>query len=253
MYKNVDMKVIQFNNVKYEVPESWEEVTLGMVIKVQENLDILPNAELVCLISGYVGIPLEELKSSKLTQVNKIIKLMSFVYKEYRPKLKNSFVYDGQEYRMEVEVQSIRFEDYVSAQTVLYNYREHPIKGLSKLVAVLCKKPQELIDDVNLEERSKLFEQVPWTDIKNVEFFFTRALRVYEQVSQLSLTESQMVEVIRAMVKELRTTMKLSRVRSGGIWFTRLRTLYFRLYLWYLNRELERYFSSILSKPLETS
>lgn len=243
------MKEVQFNKIKYSVPESWEEVTLGMVMKVQENYDILPEADLMCVVSGYVGIPLEELKVSKLAQVNKIVKYMSFIYDEYKPELKPGFKFKGERYTMDVNVQNIRFEDYVSAQTILQNYKDNPVAGLPRLVAVLCKKPGESLDDIDLDQRAEEFKGLSWVDVKNVEFFFTQALRTYASVSQLSLTESQMVELIRAMLKELKTTMKLSKVPSGGTWFTKLRILFLRIYLWYLNRELERYFSTIPSSP----
>ena len=246
------MKEIQFNKKKYNVPQSWSEVTLRMVIQTQANLDLIPQAELICIIGGYVGIPIEELKQSKLAQVNRIIKEMSFIYEEYQSKPRNEFEFGGKKYSMAIEVQDIRFEDYISAQTILHNHRDNPVEGLPELIATLCKLRNETLDDFILQVRAHEFLDLEYCKVKDVESFFLRALQVYEVGSRLSLTDSQMVELIRLKLKELKLTMSKSEVRNGGTWLTRFRIMYLRMYLKYLKRELERYFSTILSSPSET-
>lgn len=247
------MKEIQFNKRKYNIPQSWPEVTLRMVIETQRNLDLIPDAELVCVVSGYAGIPLEELKPAKVSQVNKIIKEMSFMYADYQPVMTNSFEFRDNTYAMEIQVQDIRFEDYISAQTILHNNRDNPCEGLPKLVATLCKLENETIDDFNLSERAEEFLDLEYCKVKDIETFFLRALNIYNQASQLSLTDSQTIELIRLQLKGLKVTMKQSEVLNGGTLLMKLRAMYFRMYLKYLERELEKYFSTILSSPLETS
>ena len=247
------MKEIQFNNKKYNVPQTWDEVTLKMVIDVQTYVDLLPNAELICVVAGYTGIPIDELKPAKVAQVQKMVKEMSFIYKEYQPQMNNEFEHKGKTYGMELDVQDIRFEDYISAQTILHNHRDNPVQGLPKLIATLCKTKNETINDFVLEVRAHEFLDLGYTKVKDVETFFLRALNAYEVSSRLSLTDSQMVELIRTQLKELRLTMKQSEVRNGGTWLTRFRIMYLRIYRWYLARELERYFSTIVSSPSETS
>jgi hypothetical protein len=131
----------------------------------------------------------------------------------------------------------------VSVQTILYRFKDVPVKGLARMIAVLCKKDGETLSDFNVDERERLFMGLPMSIGKDVEGFFLHSLRAYRSITLLYSVSVEQEELIRYKLQELRDIMKKREGQVGIFSFTRFRIMYYRMYLWYLSRELERYFS----------
>jgi hypothetical protein len=245
------MKQIKFNNKDYQVPEYWHEVTVGMLIKASELSELLDEAPIIAIISAYTGIPVTQLKVSKTNEVSEIINIMHFITTPYEPKPNTTFLLNRESYHCEDELVDQKFEDFVSIQTALYNHREEPVRALPKLLAILCKKDNEVLDDFDLNERAKLMEQLPMTYAKDVEAFFLHSLNAYRSLTLLSSTQELQKEIVLAKVRELQSTMKQHRVRSGTSFGTKLRIGYYQIVLWWVKSELVRYFNSESTKPLK--
>jgi len=242
------MKKINFNKVEYSIPETWQEVTLRQVIRFDELNRLVPESPIVALVSSYAGIPMQELKVSKVQGVNKIIEILQFVFTEYKPEMSNGFNFKDQTYECNPDIAEMEFQDWISIQTVLYNYKDNPVLGLPKIIAIIAKQPDEKLDDIDLEARAKLFLDLPFTTAKNLEFFFTRAVMALEVVSRLSLTQKEQEEIILQQFLELDNTMKKRRADPGISWLTRFQIGFWQIYLKYIKRDLEKSFNTKVTK-----
>ncbi len=242
------MKTIEFKGKSYDVPECWCQITLRQVIKVQELSDILEEAPLIAIIAGYTDIPVEELKISNARELEPVLDCLEFIYEDYKVEPTNTFTFSGRTYSTKIDIADINFEDWVSVQAILYNNRDYPTKGLARVIAVLCKQEGETLDSINLDEREKLFMDLPMPIVKDIEGFFLSSLLVYRGISQLSSIIQEEEKLVRYTLKELSNMVSKRREASGLTFYMRFQTLIFRIYLWYLNFVLERYFRSGHSK-----
>jgi len=238
------MKTIKFNEKEYQVPESWQDVTVGMLIKSAELSELLDDAPIIAIISAYTSIPVKELKLSQSEAVLEIVSTMSFISDEYVPTPRTEFEFQGELYSCEPDLTDQRFEDFVSIQTTLYNYREEPYRALPKLIAIYCKKDSETLDDFKLDERSKLMEGLSMTIAKDIEAFFLHSIQAYKAVSLLSSTQEIQKDLVLHKLQELRSTVKAYRGRTGLSLLTKLQIGLIRIYLWFLQRDLVKYFNS---------
>lgn len=242
------MTQITFNKKKYDLPTSWDEVKLEMIIKTSELSDLLPDAPLVAIMAGYSGIPVDELKPAKMAQVGKIMEALEFIYEEYKPLPSNHFVHNGIQYGCEDDIINIEFQDYVSLQTILYNYRDNPVKGLPYMIAALFKKDNEKLDDFNLDDRAKEFLTLKFTTAKNLECFFLHSKSAYETIIQLSLIQDQLPELVLHKITELQNIIKKHKEQNGGSLLTKLVIGVLQIYLKRLKRGLEKYYNTTLTR-----
>ena len=238
------MKVIKFNDKQYNIPTQWSEINVGMLIKSAELSEILEDAPIIAIINAYTGIPVKELKLSLSKEVEEVIAIMTFISEPYIPTPQTSFTLSGIRYSCEEELVNQKFEDFVSIQTALYNNREEPYRALPRLLAILCKREGETLDDFNITERSTIMESCPMTDAKNIEAFFLTSLEAYRGIMLLSSTQKEQEELVLHKVKELQNTMKAYKGRSGGSFGTKLRIGIYQLQLWWVKRVLEKYYNS---------
>lgn len=247
------MKTIKYNNKDYNIPERWDDVTVGMLIKSAELSEILEDAPIIVIIHAYTGIPINELKRDKASEVGKILEIMDFLQKPYEPKPSTSIHYKGLNYSCKENLSEQNFEDFVSIQTALYNNRENEVMALPKMLAIYCKRDGETLDDFNLNERANEFLNLPMTRAKDVECFFLHSLNLYNVVSQLSSTQNQRRDIVLEKLQDLNNIVRQYRVRNGISFFMKLQIGYYLIQLWWVKKVLERYFSLEPSKPLKKS
>lgn len=238
------MKTITFNNKKYQAPECWCDITIRMTMEVSKLDKLIPDAPLITIISSYTGIPVRELTTSKKDEVNEIIDILSFIYTAYTPTPRYEFEFKGEKFLCESDMMQQKFGDWVSLQTIIYKNKENPVDGLARMIAVLCKKEGESIDDLNVDEREEYFKDLPLTIAKDVESFFLHSQIAYKAISQLYLVEEEQKKSILLQLKELKNIMKLRKAQSGMFSRTRLLIGYYQIYLWYLTGLLEKSFNS---------
>jgi hypothetical protein len=247
------MKDYKFNEKTYQIPESWNEITIKQVIDLDELSDLMPDAQLIALISTYTGIPLDELKVSNLSEINEILSIMDFINTEYVPKPTNEFEFKGSKYSCLPDLREQEFQDWLSIQNILYANKDNPAKGLARMISVYCKKSGESLDDIDLNEREKLFMELPITDARSIESFFLANLHACNIITQLSLREPEMEKAILQSFNELSSTMKASAMQYGWYSPTKYAILIYQKYLLYLKKELEVSFRSTPTKPLSRS
>jgi hypothetical protein len=242
------MKTINFNGKDYQIPQNWNEITIDMLIKSGELAELLPNAPVVAVVSAYTGIPVKDLNTSKANEVIKILEEMEFVKEEYKPVAASSFTFNDEVYFAEEDMINQKFEDWVALQTIMNNYENDKLRALPYMLAILCKKENECLDDFNLDERARMLSKLPMTTGKDVEAFFLQTLSVYNVLSHLSSIVSVHEELVLGKVKELEDTLKKLWAQTGIFSGTKIRIGIYRLQLWWVKKVLEKYCNSQHSK-----
>jgi hypothetical protein len=238
------MKSIEFNGKNYNVPQNWNEVTVGMLMKSSELANLLPDAQLIAIMSAYTGIPLKELRLKNKLKAIEIEQTMEFIYQPYEPVPETEFEFNNEKYSCAEQLTSQNFEDWVSLMTVQYNYKDTPVKALPKMLAILCKKDNETLTDFDLDERALEFESLPMTIAKDVEAFFLMNFHESNAITLLSsLTELQK-EIVRSKIQELENILKIHKEHSGIFSSTRLHLGIYQLQLQWVKNQLEKYFNS---------
>lgn len=166
------MKEITFKGKQYRLPENWSDITVKMVMETDRLNEIAPDIPLLTILSSYTGIQLKEITSASAQELEPLLDEMEFIYTPYSATPINYFEFEGIQYLAKENILDEPFSTWVSIQTILYNYKNDPVKGLPRMIAVLCKKDGETLDDINVTERAKLFENLPITIAKDVEGFF---------------------------------------------------------------------------------
>ena len=108
------MKTITFNDKVYNVPTIWQEISLRQVIDTQILSDILPEAPLIAIIGGYVGIPIDEIKKSHVRVINEIVECLAFINEPYIAKPTNEFWFKDQRYSCKADLVEQEFQDWLS-------------------------------------------------------------------------------------------------------------------------------------------
>lgn len=247
------MKQIVFNDKTYNIPTEWGDVTLQMLIRSSELVDLLPDAPIIAIISAYTGIPIDQLKESHIAEVNSIIVDLGFVTVPYEPKPNNEFRWKNCKYSSEIDLVNQSFGDWVSVQTALNNFKDEPEKALPRMMAILCKKDGEKLDDFNLNERTTEFMELPMTVAKDVEAFFLLSKNAYNAIILLSSTEKEQEELVLIKLQELQNIMKKRKAELGIFSPTRLLIGIYQIYLNYLEQALVKFFNSQVSnQPKKT-
>ena len=238
------MKIVKFNNKEYVCPQCWDEVTLKQVIDTQELQDVLEDSPIVAIIAGYTGIPVEELQVSRVPELQEILNTLEFIYEEYVPVPQYEFSYQGQLYGTNPSIEETEFQEWVSIQTCLYNSRENPVRGLPRLIAIMCKLENETLDVVDINARALLFMGLPITTVRNLESFFLSSQVALRSSILLSSTIPEQEKLLLHKFKEL-DSMMIKRSQELG-WYSPTRFVIgiYRLYLKYLKQGLEKSFSS---------
>jgi hypothetical protein len=243
------MRKIIFNEKEYDIPESWQDVSLRSVIKYDQLLEILPDAPIVAMISAYSGIPVDELKTSRMPDINEIMIILNgFLRTPYEPQINNEFEYKSQLYRMNDDILDMEFQDWISIQTILYNNRDNTIFGLPKIIAVLAKHVGERLDDYNLDERANELLDMPFTKAKDLEFFFSTNVHALQQLTQSYSIRKEQEKYILQQFLELNNIMQKRKGQHGISLPTRWLIGAYQIYLRYLRKRLEKSFNSTLTE-----
>lgn len=238
------MKTIKFNGKDYHIPQAWGEVTLAQIIKASELSELLSDAPVVAIISAYTGIPIKDLKVNTALEVTTILEDMAFISEMYKPTPISTFTLDNIVYKAEEDLVNQRFEDWVAIQTTLLNYENDRVRALPYMLAILCKREKETLDDFILEDRAKLMLTLPMTVAKDVEAFFLHMLSAYKAISLLSSTADAQKELVLHKAKELSNIMKTRKAQYGIFSGTRFRIGIYQLQLWWVRKVLVKYFNS---------
>lgn len=232
------MKEIQFNNKKYSVPTSWDEVTLHRQMQVERYASNQTNeaAKKIAMIAGYSGIPINELKNAHINKITPLMKHIQFINEPFPKEPLYEFEHRGVKYSVLDTLTKGEFQDWISYETVMQDYKDNTYNALPIVIAILAKREGESLDDYDPIERSKEFYDLPISIAHRLWVFFYLTEKGFTLPTQLSSIQKLVLE---------RSFLESENIlsRRGG---TVLHTLWLRLLKSYV-KSLKKSWSSYLT------
>lgn len=190
----------------WTIPSSWDDIDLKTYQELEryyadkeETFDIRKVLHIICHKTE------DEVNMLPMDFLEKIMsKLVWLMEKPEEKEPRNWIEIDGEKYTVHTENQ-LRTGEYVATDTLLKSDKHN----YAALLAILCRKEGELYDskfeNEVLEDRIKLFEKQPITNILPIVSFF---LHVYITSMTPTLLSSQVREAIDLIRKDIETSAK---------------------------------------------
>ena len=176
------MKRIKIEDTLYNVPESWDDVTLGQYEKWFDYVadSKMKEVELVSLIST---IPFDLLSTLPLSFYTEVLNMVSFAFAGNDFKPSNKIVID--------DAVEATFEE------------EGNDSRLSEILAIVCLKKGEKYDSKILKERKKLFQDLKMNEVFPLLAFF---LQLRKNLLMITTFYSKVVEQANQFASLIRTS-----------------------------------------------
>jgi len=209
------MRDIKLNGKKYSVPQSWDEVTLEMQMKVSADSDAIQSDTLkkYSILSGYAGIPIDVLKHAKITDLQQLFKAIEFINTELPNTEIIEFDFNGKHFYCGQNLIDMEFQDFISIENTLSEYSGNTYNALPTILAIMCKLKKdngvlETIDDYNVLDRAILFKKLPITIAHQLSLFFSRSEMLYSSLFQLSLNPEMQKTILQKQTDSVENTLK---------------------------------------------
>ncbi len=239
------MKKIKIDNVEYSCPTSWDDVTLKQQIQVSKVSDSIENESLkkIAILSGYANIPYEVLKKTKLSELNDLFKHIKFINKPLPTTPITDFEFRGEHFYVGQVLIEIEFQDYISIENILQQYKDNTYEALPTVIAVMAKRKKadgsfESLDDYDVVDRAKQFENLPLTTANRMSVFFYNNEKLSQIALKLYSNPSLLVEM---RINEVLNILKQS---DGKGWLTKCAYGILRIYIKFIRRKLLKHFTS---------
>lgn len=224
------MVIRNISGENYSIPTSWDDIKLKTYLDVAKLKDVKEEEfkELI-IISHYTGIPLQTLKRMKLSDLNEIINDMSFLAKEIPEMAIEQFTISGETFHVMQSFLLEEAQDYFAVEAILQEANHDPMKALPKLLAVVCKKQGESLDDISIEKRQTFFlENLSVQQAESLKVFFYQCASLFKINSLLYSNSDQ---IIQKKVQEVETTLKrLDGTGWYGTWLKKTLQRFLRYY-----------------------
>lgn len=209
------MKEIILNNKKYIIPEKWDEVTLKQQMKVSKDdaAITIPELKKFSILSGYAGIPLTELKKAKLTDLTELFKSIAFINEDIPTKPIIEFDFNGKHYYAGQNLAEMEFQDFVSIENIIHEHSGNTYNALPTILAIMCKQKKangvlESIDDYDVLQRAKEFEDLPMVTAHNLSLFFSTSVNLFSKVIPSFLNPEVEKQVVEKKIQNIESTLK---------------------------------------------
>lgn len=171
------MLTIEINDVKINVPQGWDDITLGTYEQV---FDRKPESarDRVALVAQVCGIDAATLLNWPAEVFNIIVENILFLYGENPAKPSPLVEIGGVKYLVPVE-DEISLGAWVDADEA----QKAGVNVLSNVLAIVCRPAGEVYDYKNNEARQKLFASQPASKIMGVLAFFLHCKQQSERLT----------------------------------------------------------------------
>jgi hypothetical protein len=200
------MKTIILNNSNYNVPTSWEDITVGQQVQVEKLNADNPDLQALNVIAGYCDIDIETVKKLNVNEAKAILNEFVFISSELPSTPVSTFVHNGNEYQVVETLLKAEFQDFISLETLLQQYKGKEYQALPKIVAILAKRRGESLTDFVLEERAKEMETLPLPIANRIYLFFCAVATTHTPLQTHDLHEID--NRIKSLVNSIETTAK---------------------------------------------
>ena len=199
------------NNVidygKWNVPTSWNQITLKQYQEIEAFYDNTENKSFDVreVIHILCNKTIDEVNALPLEFLDDIMEKMSFLQtKVTEQEPTNTLTINGEKYVVNIQ-NKLKVGEYVAVDSIIKDDKHN----YAAMLAILCRKEGELYDskfeNEILEDRVKMWEQQPITDVLRVISFF---LQCYMISATPILLSSKIKEAIDHTRKDIETSHK---------------------------------------------
>lgn len=159
---------IKIEDTLYNVPEGWNDVTLGQYEKWFDYVadTKMKEVELVSLIST---IPFDLLSTLPLSFYTDVLNMVSFAFAGNDFKPSNKILIDDEVYSVSIK-DELTLAQYVDVEATFEE--EGNDSRLSEILAIVCLRKGEKYDSKILKERKKLFQDLKMNEVFPLLAFF---------------------------------------------------------------------------------
>jgi len=243
------MTKIEIENIEYNVPSSFDEVTIDQFAKIvlkleTERDEFTMNTEIVKILTGIniADLPFEI--------GVKVFSLMPFlndisVINDQNPFTEAYFIHDGEQYNVPQTINFITFTQYWNLDKLLEIYPGNKILDQAAfIIAMLCLKDGEQYNYGLAKQREQVFKKLPCTlACRLINGFFLQS-RISNETMKLYLIAQEELDRQTAMLETL--------IKDGS--GTRLSGLFARNYVKLLKQpkkgKLVTYLTTLLGKKI---
>jgi len=201
----MEKDIIDFG--QWNVPRSWSDVTLKQYQDIERFYeDKEKNVDLREIIHILCNKTIDEVNALPVEFLDIILEKLTFL--QTQPEVKeptNKIKIDGEEYVVNI-MEKLKTGEYCAFDTVLKNDPHN----YAAMLAILCRKPGEIYDSKFeaevFENRVKMFEQQPITNILPICSFFLQLWLLSETHSKLY---TEVEEAINLIAKQLKTSKQI--------------------------------------------
>jgi len=235
------MVKIEYNNVQIQVPESWDDITLGTYEKFHKakpatHRERVTQTALVCSINPEIlfGWPTEVF--------NEVVKIADFIFKEDTTAPTPIVEINGVNYVVALE-DDLTLGEFLDADDI----QKNSDAVLSNVLAIVCRPAGEEYNTKNNDARAAMFADVPVSKVLGVLAFFLQCKQTLEKHTAAFST-------LKAMADRLpQNTKNLLRL-TGGIKLSRIwQTIHYLILMRLLKNRLQKYLHSYSTSPTKKS
>lgn len=242
------MKKITLNNIEYQVPENWCEVTLKHQIQVSRDTDAIQVEALkkFAILSGYANIGIDVIKKAKLSDLQVLFSSLEFINTELPNKPLTEFEFNGSKYYVGQNLTDMQFQDFVSIENTIAEHPDSAYNALPTIIAIMAKRIKadgqfETLDDYDVLARAKEFEDLPISIANQISLFFSLSEKIYGSLIPSFLERGTQRAVVQKQLNEIRITAKLL---AGKGLFMRCVSGILLYCLKYTTRKLDKHYTS---------
>ena len=196
---------------KYTVATKWDDITLkkwsDYIRLTSEQKDKDNGIDIITTLEMFSDIPKEIIHQLPSDLFTKVISNLSFLNEEPNTEPKNVINTNDDIFQINI-MEKLKVKEYLDLNTILENDKyNYPL-----IFAVLCRRPGEIYDedfiaDV-LDDRIKMYEELPVTKALPLISFFLHLWSEYEQRSINSLMVKDIKETLLKSVKSVKNSLR---------------------------------------------
>lgn len=203
------MVEIEYNDVKILVPQSWDDIKLGVYEKFHKQKP-KTHRERVTQTAAVCGIDADLLFSWPTEVFNEVVKIAGFIFKDNTQEPTPIIEIDGVKYIVPIE-DELTLGAYVDADEV----QKTSDAVLSNVLAIVCRPAGESYDHRQNEARAALFADQPVSKVLGVLAFFLHCKQILDR-------HTAAYSNLRAMSDLLPQNISSLLKRTGGIKLSRI-------------------------------
>jgi len=204
------------NNVidygKWNVPTSWNQITLKQYQEIEAFYDNTENKSFDVreVIHILCNKTIDEVNALPLEFLDDIMEKMSFLQtKVTEEEPTNTLTINGEKYVVNIQ-NKLKVGEYVAVDSIIKDDKHN----YAAMLAILCRKEGELYDskfeNEILEDRVKMWEQQPITDVLRIISFFLQCYMISATSILLSSKIKEAIDQERENILNLRKSGDLS-------------------------------------------